>query len=359
MKRRVRKIRRRLTPTGFVFVVCGILSLMASLNSGINLYYLIFAAIASFIFFSFTLTRRALLHLDVAREAPKAVNRNEQFGVFVRITNRRRLLPVAAIRIQRAGAPEKPAAFMLTIPAGRTAQARYTESFARRGVHNLGALELVTSFPFGIVQARREVSVNTEVLVYPRIHAVRTSLLDQLRGIGELPKVAQGHGDEFFSLREYVPGDDVRFISWRASARTGKLYVKELELQTSRFVVIVFDTRFIPDVADYPGRFEEAVELAASIAATLINRQYRVAIVTPTLTLREGEGASQILKMLELLARIGPADAKAPDPFESALHDTDSHAVSILLVSPDPSKWGELTSPGRPRVLDPREVVHA
>ena len=359
MKRRTRNSRRRLTRTGLVFVACALLSLLASWNSGINLYYLIFGGIASFLAFSFTLSRRTLMKLDIAREAPHAVNRNESFGVLIRMANQRRLLSVASIRIENAGAPDVSVGYVLAVPAGRTVQIRYTEMFERRGLRKLPPIELVTSFPFGLIEARRRVPCETEVLVYPRVLAARTALLDQLRGAGELPKVAQGPGDEFFSLREYAPGDDLRFISWRASARTGTLYVKELEQQTSRFVILVFDSRMETSVVDFSDRFEDAVELVASIAVTLLNRQFRVAIVTPTLTLRVGEGTSQSLKVLELLARITPAEAEARDPYDRALNEGDRHSASYLLISPDPGKWGALVAPGQPRVLDPREVIHA
>lgn len=359
MKWRTRESRRRLTRTGQVFVLCALLALLASWNSGINLYYLIFGGIASFLFFSFSLSRRTLMKLEVAREAPHAVNRYETFGVLIRIANRRRYLSVASIRIENAAAPGVSIGYVLSIPAGRSAQVRTTEMFERRGLGKLPPLELVTSFPFGLIEARRRPAGQTEVLVYPRVRAARTALLDQLRGAGELPKVAQGPGDEFFSLREYVPGDDLRFISWRASAHTGNLYVKELEQQTSRYVVIVFDTRVQTSVENFSDRFEEAVELVASIAVTLLNRQYRVAIVTPTLTMREGEGTSQVLRVLELLARVEPAEPHAPDPFSRAIEEADRQNASYLLVSPDPAQWGELFAPGLPRVLDPREVIHA
>lgn len=359
MIRRGRTLRRRLTRTGQVFVVCALLALLASWNSGINLYYLVFGAIASFLFFSFVLSRRTLQKLDVTRENPHAATRDETFGVMVRIKNRRKNLPVASIRIEHADNPNVSVGYVLMIPADRTAQVRIIERFTRRGVHKLPALDLVTSFPFGLVEARRRIYDTAEIVVYPRVHAARTALLDQLRGSGELPKVAHGIGDEFFSLREYVPGDDLRFIAWRASARTGQLLVKELEQQTARFVIIIFDSRLRSDVENFYEHFEEAVELIASVAITLLNRQYRVAIVTPTLVLGEGEGSSQVLKVLEMLARVEPADPGADDPFWRATQMEDSHRVSLLMVSPDPAQWGEVRAGGNIRVLDPREVVHA
>ncbi|MDZ4861674.1 MAG: DUF58 domain-containing protein [Candidatus Hydrogenedentes bacterium] len=359
MFKSTRKSRRRLTRTGQVFVVCALLALLASWNSGINLYYLIFGAIGSFLFFSFILSRRGLMHLEVAREAPMAVNRFEPFGILVRITNKRQFLPVSSIRCENADARGESTGYVLAIPPGRVAQVRTTQQFTRRGRRLLPAIDLVTSFPFGLIEARRRFDIETEVLVYPRVLAARTALIDQLRGNGELPKVAQGPGDEFFSLREYVPGDDLRFISWRASARTGTLLVKELEQQTARYVVIVFDSRLRQDVEDFYERFEESVELIASIAVTLLNRQFKVAIVTPTLILPDGEGTAQTLKVLELLARIEPAEPTAADPFWRAAQEDDPRRTSILMVSPDPAQWGEIRSGGNVRVLDPREVIHA
>lgn len=359
MKRRNRKTRRRLTRPGQVFVICALLALLASWNSGINLYYLIFGAIASFLVFSFVLSRRSLMKLEVSREAPYAVNRNEPFGVLVRVKNLRNFLPVASIRLEHATEPGKTIGYILAIPPARTAQVRSTQIFERRGLRKLPPLDLVTAFPFGLVEARRRVPAKTEVLVYPRVRAARTALIDQLRGTGELPKVAQGPGDEFFSLREYVPGDDLRYISWRASARTGTLYVKELEQQTSRFVIIAFDSRLNASVENFSDRFEEAVELVASISVTLLNRQFRLAIVTPTHILNEGESSSHVLKVLDFLARIEPAPSDAPDPFMRAFEENARQAVSYLLISSDPAQWGTALIPGQPRVLDPREVIHA
>jgi uncharacterized protein (DUF58 family) len=57
-------------------------------------------------------------------------------------------------------------------------------------------------------------------------------------------------------LRDYTPGDDLRRVSWRASARAGKLLVKQLARDTSRYVACVLDNRLDGTVTDFNELFE-------------------------------------------------------------------------------------------------------
>ncbi len=66
----------------------------------------------------------------------------------------------------------------------------------------------------------------------------------------------------FHQLREYVPGDDLRHIHWRTSARTGTLVVKQLVDTTKPEIVVIVDNR---RVAVSEQDFEEIVEIAASL----------------------------------------------------------------------------------------------
>lgn len=356
-----RKRGRKLLGTGQVFIVSAFLLLLAAWNSGINLFYLLFGAILSFLFLAMLMCRAGIKQLTIEREAPAAVNRREPFGVTVLITNKNRILPAIGVQVspRRTSRSRENTGYCLYIPAGRTAQLRMTHQFDRRGVHSLPELELASSFPFGLIEAWKRVSDNREIVVYPAVLSVRTAVMEQLGGSGQMPKTARGHGDEFFSLREYVPGDEPRHIAWRASARTGTLMVRELERQTSRFVTFIFDSRLRTDIEGFADHFEDAIDLIASLTVTFLARQYVVAIATATAHLPRGEGSSHVLKALEMLARLEPADPDAPDPVSAALQDAEDHAASYLIVSPDPSQWGQPRLPVRTRILDPREVIHA
>ena len=354
-----RKRRRRLRRSGQVFLLISGLVLLAAWNTGTNLYYLVFGGLASFLLASWFLSSWNLRRLCLRREAPAAVHRGTTFSVRAAIENRRRVLPATSIRIESANRPGESSGFAPSIPAGTAAQLSMTECFEKRGVYRLPELELVTAFPFGLIECRQRIaSDDAEVVVYPRIHAARTALVEQTRGSGDIPRLSLGSGDEFFSLREYIPGDDLRHVAWRASAKLGNLMVKELELQTCRSILFILDSRLDPQLPDFDEQFEDAIELVASLAVTLLARQYGVAVLTATDYLLEDEGKAQVLKVLDMLARLHPAGSDVEDPFSRAAGSEEFGRATYLYVSPDPARWGARMSGGG-RVLHPQEVVHA
>lgn len=354
-KRHSRKFRR----TGYIFLIIASLIVLAALNSGSNLLYLVFSGLASFVVLSAVVSRLTLRGIVMVREAPQAVNHGDPFAVIVRLENRKPLFPAVALRVESARRPGESVGFILKIPARRAAVLRVSEKFDKRGVHRLPPFVLISTFPFGLIESRLELSDTAEVVVYPRVLAARVNVLERTLGSGDTSTVGQGRGDEFFSLRDYMPGDDIRHIAWRASARLGNWIVKELQQETSRLVLFMFDTRKRTDLEDFEERFEEAVELVASLATTLLNRQYRVALVTRTGSLPEGEGRGQAHKVLDFLARVAPCayTTEGGDTWAPPLGDT--RRAVLACVSPDPREWGVSRGPGGGRVLDPREVVRA
>lgn len=76
----------------------------------------------------------------------------------------------------------------------------------------------------------------------------------------------KGQGLEFADFREYQPGDEVRFIDWKASARHQKVYVRTFEEERERQLVIVMD---LSASMDYGSQFYSKREFAAHIAASI------------------------------------------------------------------------------------------
>ena len=350
-----------LRPSGRAFLVTAILVLLAAWNAGANLLYLVVGGMFSFLVLSWVLSAWTLARLRVSREGPEAIHRGESFGVTVRVENHKYLVPALSVRVEHNGRPGEALSYIPKIPSRKAGLVRVTEVFEKRGVYPLPQLDLVTRFPFGFLECRYRAAdtKKSEVVVYPRVVALHTMALEQQRGGGHAPRVAKGDGDEFFSLRDYVAGDDMRRIAWRASARLGKLLVKELEYDMSRFVVFVFHTRVIEDLADFEERFEEAVELVASLAVTLLNRSYKVGIETPSGSLPIGEGKAQVINVLDMLARIAPVGASGPADLDMPVVATAEGPAVCVHVSPDPRTWGQGDALGGGSVLDPREVIRA
>ena len=145
----------------------------------------------------------------------------------------------------------------------------------------------------------------------------------------------------------------------RASARLDRWIVRDHEPETSHFVILALDTR--------PGSgpeaeedFEAAIELAASMAVSLINRHFVVSLVTPDTGISAGSGRAQLLKILEALALLQRPSAKSQDAFTKAMTIQEGPGVALVFVSADREKWGKRAYPGEVRVLDPRNTyAHA
>jgi uncharacterized protein (DUF58 family) len=352
-----RNERWRLCLAGYVVVLIAFLTQVAAWNTGTNLFYIIFGGLASVLIVSFALARRSLRRLTVLREAPDAVHRGASFGVTVRIENHGRILPAVSVRLEHADTPGESAGYVLAVPARKAAVLGLKARFDTRGVFRLGGMDLVSTFPFGLIEVRKRVEEGPEVVVYPRILPARTAMVERSGVTGSVTRRSHGEGDEFFSLRDYVRGDDLRHAAWRPSARLGRLLMKEFSLETSRSVQFILDSRYRPELEGFADDFEEAIEVAASLAVTLLNRQYNVSLTTPDGFVPEGRGKAQVLKLLDFFARMEPAAPEAPDPFD---HGTvaDSKRAICLFVSPDRSQWGRRLSGGT-HVLSPSEVVHA
>ena len=161
----------------------------------------------------------------------------------------------------------------------RTA-ANYRLPVTRRGSVVFGPLTVERRDPFGLCTQRRVVAGTHEIVVLPAV--VQLTMPVGMGGSGPLGdhlrvRALGRSGNEFHSLREYVEGDDLRQISWRASARGETLKVREVEPEGLRRCTIALDS----SSAEYsPEGFERAVSAAAGavFAASVAGLHLRMLI---------------------------------------------------------------------------------
>lgn len=351
----VKKKRRvRMCTTGWGFLIILVPILMAAWNTGANLLYIVVGGLISFLLLSVVFAFYALRKVEIQRSAPKAVYRHRPFPVHLRIENHRRWLSILSVRIERASKPAVPLGYVLKIPSGHAARLAVDEFLERRGVFQLEPYRLVTGFPFGLVETSITFRDNAEILVYPRVFPIRANAFERIPSASQAATQSSDDGDEFFALREYVVGDDIRRIVWRISARMGKWIVREMARYNSRLVILALDSTYDPTIEGFNDTFEESVELTASVAIMLLRRRYEVSIVTPDDFLAGGEGKGHERRVLQMLARVNPCSSGTP--FAEKLSALETMNTSLFLISPDPAKWG--SAQGHGRVLDPRELVH-
>lgn len=151
-----------------------------------------------------------------------------------------------------------------SLPPGGSTRHSYELPTDRRGLITVGPLSVERSDLLGLARARGEIGQAAQLWVYPRRHAVRLSPAGRSRHHheGEAPPIPVRGSMDLRSLREYVVGDELRHLHWKATARTGQLMVREYVDPAQPWCVVVLDTRahmLAPDA------FEEAVEVVASI----------------------------------------------------------------------------------------------
>jgi uncharacterized protein (DUF58 family) len=130
------------------------------------------------------------------------------------------------------------------IPSGSAIEANLPLSKLRRGKYRLEEVRLKGSDVLGLFHAQKrlvpEEEVARDVIVGPAI--VRAEDWERMGGggarSGSQKVVRSGHGEELRGTRPYAPGDDLRHVHWKSSARAGELVVKEFE-QTGRETALV------------------------------------------------------------------------------------------------------------------------
>ena len=151
-----------------------------------------------------------------------------------------------------------------SLPPGGSARYRYELPTVRRGRVPVGPLTVERTDVLGLARSHRPVGEETHVWVHPRRHPVRLAESGRARHHheGAPPPHPMAGAMDLRALRPYVPGDELRHLHWKATARTGQLMVREYVDPAQPWCVIVLDTRRDALSAD---AFEAAVEIVASV----------------------------------------------------------------------------------------------
>ena len=113
------------------------------------------------------------------------------------------------------------------------------------GEYSCEELEVSVAGPVGLFSSAATIPFALKYVVYPRVLRVAAAAvrLLALAEIGETPIDLPGVGSEYYEMRSYLPGDDVRNVNWKASAREGELIVVEHMKEVGSHILLVLDTR--------------------------------------------------------------------------------------------------------------------
>jgi uncharacterized protein (DUF58 family) len=198
-----------------------------------------------------------------------------------------------------------------SLEAASTTTFTYTLRPEKRGEYVIGPLEVTAADPLGIFQFKTELPVTSPLVVYPSPVPLPRFFLPGGSPFGASPLHSaemRGEGSEFYGIREYQPGDPLRRVHWRSSARMGRLAVVEYEHDVSVDVTLLLDTQRGSEVGKgKETTLEYAVKIAASIAHLAASNNDMMRLIAPGYSpWREPalRGAEALHAAMDALARV-------------------------------------------------------
>jgi uncharacterized protein (DUF58 family) len=249
---------------------------------GIEELYILAAAAVVLVVAAAWQVRAAPLRLDAHRQVhPTRVHAGTDSRVELAVRNAGgRRTPVLTVR-DPFDQGRRQARFLLApLRPGETARAAYRLPTDRRGVYTLGPLEVNRTDAFGLATATTQLAAATQLTVFPRVDTITP----MPHTIGHDPYAGADHpnalgqlGEDFYALRPYVMGDDLRRVHWKSTARVDDLMIRQDEMPWQGRVTVLLDAR---RKANTDASLELVVSAAASIVSAGWRRRSLVRLVT-------------------------------------------------------------------------------
>ena len=311
--------------------------------AGVLALWLVFVLLLGSLDLALAASPRAV---SVERMLPARVRLGESATSELYLTNtgRRRLNAV----VRDAWQPSAGAGLVrgrVVIVRGERRLVSLTLTPFRRGERRVEQVTVRSLGPLGLWNRQATLNAPGRIRVLPPFHARKhlPSRIARLKELdGRTSVMVRGQGTEFDSLREYVRGDDVRSIDWRATARRGDVMVRTWRPERDRRVVILLDTgRTSAARVDNEPRLDTAFEAALLLAALTSVAGDRVDFLAFDRRVRGrvqgATGAALLSQMVDSMALIDPELiemdwAAVPGQVRAV---TSQHALVVLLTSID------------------------
>ena len=382
-------VRTTITVEGVLFVVLLAVIGISAWNTRNNLLYLVLAALLSFLIASNLLSRVSLSDIAVQLRFPDHLFAGEPASLTITMLNHKRLLPSYSILVEGvaksgkskskdeedasqedgkeesededkaprmlvARSPErgvgKLAYFVIAPPRARIRQ-RVEYTFEKRGLYPINGFKVSTKFPTGFFKKWRTIDAEGGILVYPKPQPLDDFYHALPMLTGQIQSQSKGFGDDLYAIRRYYPSDHMRYIDWKATAKSRDIMVREHIREDEWRLTIVLDTASpnqrasVPQGLDVAGnavqvehsddegckcnkcvdaryrvQFERAIVMAASLANHFVLERAHVELVTSRAdhSVESGTGYGQLYRILKSLATLEPAVSKSVEELSKA-----------------------------------------
>ncbi len=325
------------------------------------------------------LTSPGKIQLTVSRSlAQTRSEANKPIAMLVTIENQG--TPIPRLRIADLIPPnirviDGRAEEWVTLPAGEKIELAYTFE-APRGQYVWETTQVTASDPFGLFERKLDLQAEGRLRVLPDtflLNGANVRPRQTLRAAGLNLSRRPGSGFDFWGVREYHPGDPMRWVHWRLSARhPGMFFTKEFEREEMADICLLLDGSLAANLKyGAEDLFEYSVQATAALAKWFLRRGDRVSLlvlgdrVAPVFP---DSGKRQLVRIMDNLAASAPGKASlntlkylpvrlfpshsliiAVSPLRandfSALARLRSEGYQVLLISPNPVEFARKKSP--------------
>lgn len=287
--------------------------------------------------------------LEIVRTAEKVrIREGESAKIRLRVTNRG-LKRVSFLQVRDAvgpglQGPRTRAGFSFPLGPGESRDVYYEVYGNTFGVHTLGPVTVLAQDSTGLFQSRTEFKAYSKVVVFPEaterlahfpIRPHRTKSWP-----GEITSNRTGTGLNYFSIREFIPGESLRRINWRASARRPAwedgFLVNEYNAELGAEVLIIVDAGRLMDVESRDPMVAHSARAALSISERLLRDRNRVGLLTTGSNARRvpaAYGRRQFDKIALSLLQIEPGESDIRWWVERSIRLFFPTASQVIFVS--------------------------
>jgi uncharacterized protein (DUF58 family) len=282
--------------------------------------------------------------LGVTREAPPAFSVGRTGEVTYRWVNgtpRRAQLRLREVRPDLLGGLQPPR--RLVVPPRGAARETLAVVPERRGRERGGAVVVDSIGPLGLGRRRGTVPLPWDAAVYPPLVSVRlrasVAQAQRRRQQGITPLRQLGEGRLFESLREWVPGDDLRHIDWKATAKRGKVITRQYEAERRQQLLLVLDTgRLLTAEIAGVSRLDYVVQAALELAYAAAQHDDNVGVMAFADGVQHfvapQRGRVGLKRVLDVLAGIEPklVEPDYPGAFRYLAARNRKRALTVLFT---------------------------
>ncbi len=293
---------------------------------------------------SYLLSSRSLNGLKVQRRLPSRLTAGEptQVSLVAHNTSSQHRLPFTVQDLLPEGlsAPQDNQHLIVDLASGQQQTVTYQMLPLRRGLYELSALKLITTDLIGLFEFATSVAQPQQLLVYPKPIPLpdmwRTATAS--RGSYQTTRRTPGPGPDLYGVREYIPGDDLRKIHWKATAHRGKLTVIEREQAQKVAATVVLDLSANAHTGwGNESSLEYGVTLAASLLAQALQQDRRATLIAHgaiDYSVPASKHPNQQMQFLDALARV---QADCQQSLRSLVNEKRRQlyqAGSVVVISP-------------------------